>query len=501
MTSGAHAEDTTSQLARDADQAGRVATDPQRPQYHFLPPANWLNDPNGLIHWQGVYHMFYQYNPYAPVHRDMHWGHAASTDLVHWTHLPIALVPSPDGPDADGCWSGCAVDDAGVPTLIYSGNPQRTTPGFQLSCLATGDKDLLNWTKYAGNPLTVAPPADLDVLEFRDHSVWKEGDTWYQVIGAGIRDIGGAALLFRSNDLRHWEYLHPLATGDAQRTVPHWTGSVWECPDFFRLGVQHVLVVSAWHERKTHYPVYMIGRYAEHRFTPEHEGFVDLGSSFYAPQSMFDADGRRIMFGWLREGRTIQAQIEAGWSGVMSLPRILSIAPNGDLGMEPAPELQQLRGKHSQQATLEVRPASRDILPDVRGAQLEVIVEWERDDATVVGLRVRRSPDGAEETLIGYDFAEQRLFIDRTRSSLSTEVERDVQGRTFELAEGERLTLHVFLDGSVIEVFANGRGCLAERIYPTRANSLGIDLFTQGGTAAVGRLDVWELQSIWPPSV
>lgn len=470
--------------------------DPQRPRYHFLPPANWLNDPNGLIQWQGVYHMFYQYNPYEPVHRAIHWGHASSTDLVHWTHLPIALAPSIDGPDAGGCWSGCAVDDNGVPTLIYSGHVEGTTGAFQLPCLATSDDKLLTWTKHDGNPLMAAPPADLDVIAFRDHSVWKEGDTWYQVIGSGIRDVGGAALLFRSNDLRSWEYLHPLATGDARRTVPHWTGSVWECPDFFRLGDQHVLIVSAWYERKTHYPVYMIGHYVDHQLRIEREGFVDLGSSFYAPQSMSDTSGRRIMFGWLREGRRLAAQRAAGWSGVMSLPRVLSIASNGDLGMVPAPELEQLRGKHYQWPALEVGPASQEMLAEVGGARLEIVAEWERGVATEAGLRVRRSPDGAEETLIGYNFAEQRFFVDRTRSSLSTEVDRDVQGRQLPLADGEPLKLRVFLDGSVIEVFANDRACLAERIYPTRPDSLGIDLFARGGHVAVGRIDVWEMESI-----
>ena len=99
-----------------------LQTDPHRPHYHFLPPANWLNDPNGLIQWNGEYHMFYQYNPNGPFHGTIHWGHAVSADLVHWRHLPIALAPEAGTADEDGCWSGCAVDDSGVPTLIYSGH-------------------------------------------------------------------------------------------------------------------------------------------------------------------------------------------------------------------------------------------------------------------------------------------------------------------------------------------------------------------------------------------
>ena len=126
---------TTHTHAQDA------TNDPHRPVYHFLPPANWLNDPNGLIQWNDQYHLFYQYNPHGPFHATIHWGHAVSEDLVHWQHLPIALAPEPGTADEDGCWSGCAVDNEGVPTLIYSGNRDRV----QRPCLATSTDDLLTW--------------------------------------------------------------------------------------------------------------------------------------------------------------------------------------------------------------------------------------------------------------------------------------------------------------------------------------------------------------------
>jgi beta-fructofuranosidase len=485
------------QTADPGAQAAPSRTDPHRPQYHFLPPEHWLNDPNGLIQWRGVYHLFYQYNPNGPFHGTIHWGHASSPDLVRWTHLPLALAPTPGGPDADGCWSGCAVDDNGVPTLIYSGQVEGRPGNVQLPCLATGDPELLTWTKYPGNPLMAAPPPDLDLLEFRDHSIWKDGAIWYQVIGAGIRNQGGAALLFRSQDLRSWEYLHPLAVGDAQRHEPLWTGSVWECPEFFRLGEQHLLIVSAWHQQTTLYATYMLGDYQDLRFTVEREGFVDLGGSFYAPQSMADDQGRRIMFGWLREGRSLAAQRAAGWSGVMSLPRILSIAANGELGLEPAPELALLRGQQLQRSDIEL-PADVELpLEEITGTQLEICVEWHPGDAALLGLKVCCSPDGAESTLIGYDLRSQCLFIDRERSSLSEDVDRDLRGGAFALLKGEPLKLRVFVDGSVIEVFANGRACLSERIYPSRADSRGLALVTRGGRSTVTQLDAWQMRSVW----
>jgi len=299
-----------------------LGRDPHRPRYHFLPPANWLNDPNGLIHWKGQYHLFYQYNPNGPFWGTIHWGHAASTDLVHWMHLPIALAPTPESADEDGCWSGCAVDNQGIPTLIYTGKRGEE----EFPCLATSPDDLLTWQKYAANPLIPGPPSDLQVVGFRDPSVWQEGDKWYQLIGSGIPEVGGTALLYTSPDLIHWEYMHPLYTGDKNRTDPVWTGSMWECPQLFPLGEKHVLLVSVWEHGRPYYAVYFVGSYVNHRFLPETQCIVDGGGHFYAPQTLRDDQRRRLMWGWLWEGRSIAHQQAAGWAGVMSLPRLLRLS-------------------------------------------------------------------------------------------------------------------------------------------------------------------------------
>ncbi len=486
----AHATETTGsdQLA----ERGKLAHDPPRPAYHYLPPANWLNDPNGLIQWKGQYHLFYQYNPNGPFWGTIHWGHAVSPDLVHWSDLPIALAPTPGGPDEAGCWSGCAVDHDGVPTLIYSGDRN----GAQLPCLATSHDGLLTWEKYPGNPI-ITPPPHLDLVAFRDHCVWKDGDIWYQVIGSGITGVGGTVLLYTSQDLLHWEYLHPIYVGDKNQTDPLWTGSMWECPDLFPLGDKHVLIVSVWENGRTYYPIYFVGTYADHVFTPDRLQKLDLGASFYAPQSMTDAQGRRLMWGWLREERDVEAQRAAGWSGVMSLPWVLTMRTDGVLGVEPAPELATLRGKHMQWTDIDLTPASPNVLGDIQGDTLEIIAEVEPGDATEFGIKLRCSPDGAEQTLIVYDRIGQRLTVDRQRSSVSDRVHRDVQGGPLELASGEPLKLHIFLDRSVVEVFANGRACVTSRIYPSRIDSLGIDLFVGRGRVKLTALDIWEMGSIW----
>src|SRR5262249_20811965 len=137
-----------------------------RPCFHFLPAANWMNDPNGLIDWHGTYHLFYQYNPHGPLHGTIHWGHATSLDLVRWTHRPIALAPTPGSPDAAGCWSGCAVDNGGTPVLMYTGitaeGPQARL--HETQCLATSADGLTTWTKHPHNPVIAEPPSGMDVI-------------------------------------------------------------------------------------------------------------------------------------------------------------------------------------------------------------------------------------------------------------------------------------------------------------------------------------------------
>lgn len=451
-----------------------------------------MNDPNGLIQWEGKYHMFYQYNPQGAFHGTIHWGHAVSEDLVHWAHLPVALAPTPGGPDEDGCWSGCAVNNNGTPTFVYSGHQDHQ----ERPCLAFGSADLVKWEKYAGNPVIATPPEGWQMVGFRDHCIWREGETWYQLIGAGVKDVGGMALLYRSPDLIHWDYLNPILIGDHKQTDPVWTGTMWECPDFMPLGDKHVLLISVWAENRTRYTVYFVGEYREYQFKPEHLQKLDYGDiHFYAPQKLVDQQGRTLLWGWSQEGRSPQAQRAAGWSGVMSLPRVLSLSEEGLLQMAPAPEIQRLRGQHYQLTDIEVSPAVTEILAGVQGECLEIIAEFELDEVTApeFGLKVRCAPDEEEETVISYSRGAQEIIMDRSRSSLDPEVHRSLQAGPLALRPGEGLTLHIFLDRSIIEVYANTRACLTSRIYPTRPDSLGLGVFAQGGPVKLKSLDVWEM--------
>ncbi|MFC7323954.1 GH32 C-terminal domain-containing protein [Halorubrum rutilum] len=464
------------------------ADDSARPRYHFTPPANWLNDPNGLIRWDGRYHLFYQYNPAGPFHNAIHWGHAVSDDLLHWSDEPIALAPSPDGPDRHGCWSGCAVDDGGTPTVLYTGGDGR----WQLPCLATSaDPDLSEWDKDPGNPVIEEPPSDLDLLstedweiEFRDHAVWRDGDRWYQLIGSGIADRGGTALLYASPDLREWTYEGPLLTGDDGH------GAVWECPELLDLGDRSLLHVSNYED-----VVYFLGTVADGEFDVAHRGLLDHGD-FYAPQSLRDGD-RHLTWGWLPETRDASAQWESGWSGALSLPRVLSLGDDGRLRQRPAAEVDRLRRRDLPAAVPPVVDDDRHAL-EASGRTLEVELEVSLEDASAFELSVFESADRDERTAIRYT-RENELTVDRAASSRKGIGASDAQ-RMPVTPYDEPLSLRAFLDGSVIELFANDRHCLTSRVYPD-ADSTGLSVRAEGGRATVSALKIRELEpAITPPT-
>jgi beta-fructofuranosidase len=495
-----------SETARIDPRRLELAADPHRPAYHYLAPANWMNDPNGTIFWRGRYHVFYQYNPHGAFWGTMHWGHASSADLLHWDDHPIALAPTPGGPDRDGCFSGAAfVSREGVPTFIYHGVPEGI-------CLASSHDDLLlHWEKHPANPVIPDIGPDGEYLVTGAPCAWVEGNTTYAVTGNSIH-TPDRAYLFASTDLAHWQYRHPFYEGGK------WTG--WGedcgCPDFFPLGNKHVLLFTS-HLRGAQY---YIGSLSDHRFIPERHGrlaFSTVGRPgvFNEGLTLLDGQGRRILFGRMHEGRYGTVQRAAGWAGILALPMVLSLAEDGDLRLEPVPELQALRRQHRHLAGLTV--AAGQVLPlDICGDRLEIRAVYDWEGAEEFGLKVRCSPDGAEQTQIRCNvnpwqshpaparaalqgLQAPELILDVSRSSGSAEVSnRESERCRLALYPGELLELRVFVDRSVVEVFANGRQYLAKRIYPARKDSLDVQAFAMGGAATLRSLDVWEMEAVWP---
>ena len=362
----------------------------------------------------------------------MHWGHAMSRDLVHWEHLPVALAPDPDGPDANGCFSGTAL----------------------------------------------------------------EGDTYYALSGGRMPQGRDTAFLFRSRDLEHWDYMHPFYDAGSFSDP----GEDCAVPDFFPLGGRHVLLFAS-HLRGAQY---YVGTYARHRFVPERHGRMVYGpptgrvGTFCEAYRTTAPDGRCILFGRASEGTREQYYKDTGWSGVATLPWELALAADDTLLIEPVRESRNLRRALVTVPAMEIGPDASAPLDPIRGDCLELAATLAPGSARSFGLKLRCSPGGEEETIIRCDPAAATLTLDVSRSSMSPHVQNPLpETGPLALVPGENLRLRVFVDRSIVEVFANGRLCLTRRIYPARPDSLGVAVFAEGGPAGLHSLEAWEMAGIW----
>lgn len=465
-----------------------LAADPLRPQFHLLPAKNWMNDPNGPIYWKGHYHMFFQYNPGAAVWGDMHWAHAVSDDMIHWRHLPVALAPTRGGDDADGCFTGSAVDDHGTATILYTAVKraplERATlrdghNNFrEVQCLATSkDPQLRTWEKFK-QPV-IEPPDDPKITGFRDPFLCRQGNDWLLGVASGHAKRGGCVLLYRSKDLRSWEYLHELASG-------HWTekelinpvdsGEMWECPDFFPLGKKHVLLYSTAGQ-----VIWESGELdpKELKFHSEKRGILDHGA-YYAQKTQLDAKGNRILWGWIPEKRPDVELVAAGWAGCMALPRTLSLSADGDLEMSVAPEAQSLREKAY---SLSPKSSAHDseIFQNIAIDGLRAELQWKSASTNLTLALEDRSGAWWSSVL-------------RTGSYTTTVT---VNGVAFEVpatpADGP--DFHLFLDGSVTELIIDRRHAITSRMYRQPNGALRVKL---GADSKVASLNAWAMRPISP---
>ncbi|MGG7668418.1 MULTISPECIES: glycoside hydrolase family 32 protein [Yersinia] len=461
------------------------------PNYHLAPPAGWMNDPNGLIYHNGLYHAFYQHHPYDENWGPMHWGHATSTDMVNWQHQPIALSPG-DEWDKDGCFSGCAVDDNGTLTLIYTGHVWLNQPGDdgairEVQCLATS-QDGINFEKQG---VILTPPNG--IMHFRDPKVWKQDGVWWMVIGARDHVDCGHVLLYRGETLHQWTFQQVLAKADTGE------GYMWECPDFFTLGGEQVLMFSpqgikaeGYRFRNRFQSGYLRGSWRPgtvfHRAQPFVE--LDLGHDFYAPQSFTAKDGRRIVIGWMDMWESNMPSKAEYWAGCLTLPRELSIKDNGKLWMQPISELETLRRQHVELEKLPLENATRQIVDEA--SALEIQLQWNLNDSNAerFGLRLGGIEGADEGVSVFIDNQAQRLILNRHYP------QHRLSGyRSVEIPAGDTLSFRIFIDKSSIEVFVNnGEASLTSRIYPSEGLRQ-LSLFADNGQALLASGQYWTLKT------
>lgn len=310
----------------------------QREKYHFMAPCGWINDPNGLAFYKGNYHFFYQYNPYAPKPSYMHWGHASSKDLIHFENLPVALAP--DGKEESGCFSGSAIvdpKDENHLILIYTRHFEKGIDGKLVkreNQFLVHSYDGLTFEKE-GKPCIDSSqiPENSSKEDFRDPTLVYENGVYYAIVGSkDLLTNQGQLLIFKSSDLKKFEYWFKIGP------FPFF-GDMAECPNFFRIDGKDVILLSACHLAKKNKrfnnensSLYLIGKmnFEEKNFTVEKYDEIDGGTSFYAPQTLSDDKGRRIMVAWMEmwDKKHFTDNTPNGWVGAFTIPRILSIKKN-----------------------------------------------------------------------------------------------------------------------------------------------------------------------------
>ncbi|WP_308638105.1 glycoside hydrolase family 32 protein [Paenibacillus silvisoli] len=469
-----------------------------RPIYHFLPPGNWMNDPNGLLYFEGDYHLFYQYNPNGDRWGTIHWGHAKSRDLVHWEHLPIALAPSTELGE-EHCFSGCAaIGPDGTPILFYTsiGSGDRSYETGAEQWMAASKDGMLTWEKHPDNPvLSKDVHGTLDIREWRDPYVLKHGDRWLMVVG-GQHDGKGCAMIYGSDDLKEWKLLNKLM--GALRPEEY----LWECPILFPLDGKYVLLYSP--KSAVRYYTGMLND--DFTFTPERHGVLDPSGweGFYAPNVMTDGIGRKLLWAWMPEEARGDFEGAKGWAGALTVPRQLSLTADGRLRMEPVPELRQLRGTCESVSGLTLGasvPAGRVHTLQTRGRALELLAEIElADEDASFGFKLLHTEQDEERTLVIFDLKRRSLSVDRSRSSLSPATHKSELQAEIDWQPGNTVTVHILLDHSLLEVFSGYDSCLSARIYPLSEESDRVSVFADRGRVTIRSLQVWTLQSIWPPS-
>jgi fructan beta-fructosidase len=476
--------------------------DVHRPLFHFTPARNWINDPNGLVFFDGEYHLFYQHNAFADTPGSIGWGHAISRDLIRWEHLPVAI------PFADGvmAFSGCAVVDHhnssgfglnGEPPLVLIFTGHVDVKQIQDQRLAFSNDRGRTWTIFDGNPVL-----DIGEKDFRDPKVfWHAPSSRWVMLVVLANDC--KAQFYGSSNLRDWTHLSDWGPYSSHE----WN---WEVPELFELPIDNssetrwVLKVDV----GTGGPfggsagMYFLGQFDGEKFIADDANlnlstpanWLDFGKDFYAPITFANMpDDRLLWLGWMNNWQYAAQTPTSPWRGAMSIPRTVGLkrfSSGLELIQQPVPELEALRGKHHLFTDLQLETGLRKL--EVHGERLEIIVEFKLETASEFGLKIRVNPNN--ETIVGYNTSSRELFVDRRKSG-QVDFSEHFTGRhsaSLPLEDGV-LRLHIFIDSCSLEVFGNhGRTVITDLIFP-ESGANGLELFVNDGSVQLISLDVWEL--------
>lgn len=429
----------------------------QRPAFHVTAPVGWINDPNGFSVYQNKYHLFYQYHPYSDVWGPMHWGHCVTQDFIKWEDLSVAIAPD-ESFDADGCFSGSAIETDRGHILVYTGVYEEKTDGgkqiYQNQCLAFGDG--VNYEKFQNNPIIDGDmmPTGFSREDFRDPKIWFDDGTYYLVVGNRKSDGLGQIVLFESENLIDWQYITVLAENDGSY------GRMWECPDFFELDGKNVLIVSPQDMRANEYnfyngnhSIYFVGEYDKKhcKFDCGKAVLLDYGLDFYAPQTLLANDGRRIMIAWMQSWDANIKPAEQRWNGMMTIPRELKLV-DGRIYQSPVRELENYRTNHISYQNAEI--SGECSLDGIKGRVLDLSLEILLGDFNSLSIHIAHNEEYT--SCFTYNKADESIEFDRTYSGMIRDA---VCQRKMKLENPQKtLKLRFILDKFSAELFVND-GC------------------------------------------
>ncbi|HEX9511717.1 MAG TPA: glycoside hydrolase family 32 protein [Puia sp.] len=489
-------------------QEGQTATPQWRPVYHFTPLKNWTNDPNGLIYFDGVYHLYNQQNPFENKWGHMSWGHATSTDLVHWKHLPIAI---PEKIDTDTTWifSGCAVWDkdnssgfckkGGCLVAVYTADQPNLKKETQF--VAYSNDGGMTYTNYTGNPVI-----DLQKKNFRDPNVtWNSAlKKWVMVVALPTEY---KVRFYASDNLKEWQLLSEFGNAG-------YTSAAWECPALIQLPVQGnpqkkkwVLLVSAGGPKKGPFMQYFTGDFTRGEFKndnpPDTLLTVDYGDCFYAaiPWNNLPGD-KKVLIGWMVPG----SQETFPWKGQMSIPRDLSLRETSQglrLVQQPSSLIKNNLASLSGNQAVEMKDLTLrngEIPIDektVQGNAYWLEAELDVEQGATAGFRIARKKDGNPvQTEIGYDAVEHQVYVDRSHTG-DEKIKKEHLRQTIHLpGESGKVRLEILFDKSSLEVFVNGGDQVLTTYVFTDSGANTVSAFATGGNAVIKSLKIRDLSGI-----
>lgn len=430
-----------------------------RLKYHMMPTVGWMNDPNGLIQYKGEYHLFYQYYPYDAVWGPMHWGHATSKDLLKWTDQEVALAP--DQSYESGCFSGGAIVKDDELYLMYTSHIEAAdNDGVQKQTQSIAiSHDGKTFVKYADNPVIKesAIPEGASNVDFRDPNPFYRYGNYYVLVGSKTEQEMGQLLVYQSKDLINWEYLNKIG--------PHpMFGIMAECPDLFHLDGKDVILMSSIQlksddnkYRNVNSCIYIVGEFDSKTgsFEIEFIDEIDTGHDFYAPQTLEDEQGRRIMIGWMEMwGKEyLTHKLDHKWTGAMTLPRVLKLE-GSQLIQQPILEASKLRTKAKVFNNVEFNgETSIGFLMD-KCSELVLKGRVEKE------LMLKFSQ--TEDDFFTIKITDNQVMLDTMTSQLYPQEPRWV----YSPVDTEDFDLRIYFDQSSIEIFAyEGKRLITTRIY------------------------------------